>query len=247
LKRVTFSGNSATQRGGGLDNDAGSCPLLVNAVFSGNTALDGGGVANVNRSHATLVNAALWGNTASGGNGGGMYNSSSWPTLVQVTMSGNSATGSGGGIYHDTGSYFEDYTVRNSILWGNTAASEYETNWIGEGVAYSLVYGWHDPAHHVYSDRDPRLVDVPGGDLRLGPGSGAIDAGDNDALPTDALDLDSDGDTAEALPLDLDGNPRLVDCAGRSDTGSGTPPLVDMGAYEVDYEVFVLHLPLICR
>ena len=31
---------------------------------------------------------------------------------------------------------------------------------------------------------------------------------------------------------DLDGNPRFVDDTGTDDTGSGDPPIVDMGAYE---------------
>jgi uncharacterized repeat protein (TIGR01451 family) len=59
------------------------------------------------------------------------------------------------------------------------------------------------------------------GDYRLGAGSPAIDAGDNASLPADDDDLDGDGDTSETLPLDLDGNPRIVSNA------------VDLGAYEV--------------
>jgi len=31
---------------------------------------------------------------------------------------------------------------------------------------------------------------------------------------------------------DLDGNPRFVDDPDTTDSGSGTPPIVDMGAYE---------------
>ena len=56
--------------------------------------------------------------------------------------------------------------------------------------------------------------------------------GANNALPADSLDLDEDGDTAERLPLDLDGNPRFADDADTEDTGCGAPVVVDMGAYE---------------
>jgi hypothetical protein len=57
-------------------------------------------------------------------------------------------------------------------------------------------------------------------DLRLVVSSLCIDAGDDSALPADTADLDTDGDTTEPLPLDLDGNPRI--------SGSA----VDIGAYE---------------
>ena len=68
--------------------------------------------------------------------------------------------------------------------------------------------------------------------LRLQPDSPAIDAGDNSAVPADTLDLDGDGNTTEPLPYDLAGNPRFIEHP-RPDSGSGTPPLVDMGAYEM--------------
>ena len=51
------------------------------------------------------------------------------------------------------------------------------------------------------------------------------------ALPADELDLDDDGDVAEPLPLDLDGEPRVV---------SG---MVDMGAYETP-ALFLYYVPL---
>ena len=51
-------------------------------------------------------------------------------------------------------------------------------------------------------------------------------------MPADEFDLDQDGDTDEPIPFDLDGNPRFVDDPDTDDTGHGTPPIVDMGAYE---------------
>ena len=57
-------------------------------------------------------------------------------------------------------------------------------------------------------------------DLRPGRGSPCIDAGDADAIPKDAIDLDGDGDILEPLPLDRGGNPRV------------TGDAVDIGAYE---------------
>jgi uncharacterized repeat protein (TIGR01451 family) len=65
------------------------------------------------------------------------------------------------------------------------------------------------------------------GNLRLQFTSPAIDAGNNAAVPA-------------GVTTDLDGNPRFVDIPAVPDTGNGTPPIVDMGAYEaqvVDVEL----------
>jgi hypothetical protein len=70
------------------------------------------------------------------------------------------------------------------------------------------------------------------GDLHLTAGSPCIDAADNDAVPPDACDLDGDGDTNEPIPWDADSHPRFLDVWTVPDTGNGTPPIVDMGAYE---------------
>ena len=61
--------------------------------------------------------------------------------------------------------------------------------------------------------------------------STCIDAGDNAGVANDALDLDGDGNTSEPVPFDLAGKPRFVDHT-MPDTGLGTPPLVDVGAFE---------------
>jgi hypothetical protein len=58
------------------------------------------------------------------------------------------------------------------------------------------------------------------GDLRVQPGSPALDAGLAALLPPDVWDLDGDGDTAEPLPVDLSGTRRVWG------------PEVDLGAYE---------------
>ena len=68
--------------------------------------------------------------------------------------------------------------------------------------------------------------------LRLRAVSPCVDAGRNGGLLADRADLDLDGDTSELLPFDLDGNPRRVDDPNVPDTGSGVPPLTDLGAFE---------------
>lgn len=44
--------------------------------------------------------------------------------------------------------------------------------------------------------------------------------------------MDDDLDVAEPIPYDLDGNPRFADDPAVTDTGAGTAPIVDIGAYE---------------
>jgi len=60
------------------------------------------------------------------------------------------------------------------------------------------------------------------GDYHLQIISPAIDAGDNRAVE---------------VTTDLDGNPRKVDIASVPDIGYGTPPIVDMGPYEVPWPI----------
>ncbi len=81
--------------------------------------------------------------------------------------------------------------------------------------------GWYDtPDNNDY------------GDLRPLAGSSVIDAGSNDLVAMDVLDLDHDADTTEPVPFDADGNPRFVDDPATTDTGAGSAPIVDIGPYE---------------
>jgi uncharacterized repeat protein (TIGR01451 family) len=233
LTNVTFSGNSANL-GGGMHNHFSS-PSLTDVTFSGNSSNSdntsyggGGGLSNWMISNPTLTNVTFSGNSAI--RGGGMENFLSNPTLTNVTFSGNSANDEGGGMFNWNSS---SPTLTNVILWGNSASN-------GPGIyndsstpqiSYSDIQGcggsgsWNsacgaDGGGNI--EADPLFVDAANGNLRLQLTSPAIDAGDNAALPPDIL-------------TDLDGNPRFVDIPTVPDTGSGAPPIVDMGAYEAQF------------
>jgi hypothetical protein len=64
------------------------------------------------------------------------------------------------------------------------------------------------------------------GDYHLRAGSLCVEAGDNGCVPSDAADLDGDGDTTEPVPCDLGGDLRMVDADSDGNC------VVDMGAYE---------------
>jgi Leucine-rich repeat (LRR) protein len=227
LDGFTISGGNAwPDSGGGMYNSGGS-PTLANLTFSGNTASAGGGMNNEGDSSPTLTGCKFSGNTA--GVGGGMHNDvSSNPTLTNVTFSGNTAS-EGGGIYNSGSS---SPMIRNSLFWGNTAANGPQIgNEAGSTPAfrYSDIQGSGGSASWNITlgtdgggnlDVDPVFQDATNGDLHLRMDSPAIDAGDNGAVPP-------------GVTTDLEGHPRFVDIPLRVDTGAGTAPIVDMGAYEV--------------
>jgi hypothetical protein len=66
LTNVIFSGNQAhsalTDHGGGGMYNTSSSPMLTNVTFSGNSAQAGGGMYNEGGSEPTLINCILWGN-----------------------------------------------------------------------------------------------------------------------------------------------------------------------------------------
>jgi hypothetical protein len=204
------------------------------------------------QSSPTLINVSLSGNTAAS-LGGGMYNVGGSPTLINVSLSGNSAGDRGGGMANEVSDLIR---ITNSILWGNSGPSDAQMYNLGSTprIGCSDIQdsrgsgpGWDaslgiDGGGNL--DTDPLFVDAagvdgipgtPDDDLRLQPTSPAVDAGDNAAVPI-------------TVTLDLAGNPRCVDIPEVPDTGAGTPPIVDMGAYEVqEMTEFEVYLPAILR
>jgi len=226
LSDVLFQGNRANSYGGGLYENHASA-MLTNVRFIDNLSQAGGGLAAYDSS-PTLINVLFQGNSAStlifphedSGHGSGVFNTAvSNPTLINATFSGNQAEVDGGAMYNRSSS---NPLIDNSIFWGDTPQ---EFNGDGTGtltINYSNVAGGC-PAGAVCSQviiSDPFFVDPPGGDLRLLPGSPSIDAGDNSVITT---------------TTDLSGGPRFINIPGSPDTGLGSPPLVDMGAYEANF------------
>lgn len=122
LDNSTFSGNSA-ELGGAIDNDVGQM-ILAHATFSGNTATGrGGAIDNDNGGTVVLTDGSSFtGNSATGtgfGLGGAIFNC----TTCSVTMDGaslfNNTTDSLGGAITSIGSL----TVTNSVFSGNSSGS----------------------------------------------------------------------------------------------------------------------------
>ncbi len=211
----TFNGclfaNNRGPFGGGLANFLVDNAAIINCRFTANTAFpfDGGGVGNIESSSA-FINCIFTGNTAA--SGGGMRNlRNSVPLVINCTFSDNSASASPGGAISSRDTSFA--IVANSVLWANSPGEIEGT----AAVSYSNVQGGFTGTGNI--DSDPLFVDPANGDYHLSPGSPSIDAGDNTTVPL-------------GVTTDLDGNPRYIDIFAVADTGNGTLPIVDMGAYE---------------
>jgi hypothetical protein len=117
----TFSGDTAMDFGGGINNRGGEgiMATINNSTFSGNTATLGGGIFNSGL--MTLTGSTLSGNFAAD-RGGGIFNTGLL-TLTDSTLDTNTATGgaggsgSGGGLYNDLGTL----TITDSLISGNSA------------------------------------------------------------------------------------------------------------------------------
>jgi hypothetical protein len=238
LTDVAIINNTAKVAGGGVANNEGSFPSLTNVTIRGNSVEGfGGGLANVVNCSPRLINCVISGNTAD--DGGGMFNfDDSSPILANVTISGNVAADNGGGIYNDFGS---SPTLNNVIIWNNmtegsstTASSSIFNSGSDPFIFHSLIANsggsggdWEesvgtDGGNNI--DADPLFIDSPdpgdaptgAGNVRLRPGSPAVNAGTNIPYEHEGI--------AEDITADLDGNSRI-----RHET-------VDIGAYEWGWE-----------
>ncbi|MDR0623981.1 MAG: bacterial Ig-like domain-containing protein [Treponema sp.] len=244
LTNVTISGNSAGGHGGGMHNYSSS-PVLTNVTISGNSASGNGGGMNNVSSSPVLTNVTISGNSASGG--GGMYNNTSLPVLTNVTISGNSVSGGGGGMNNQNSSSPQ---IRNSLIWGNTAAGIYNGGNSTPAISYSIVQGsggsggtWADATGtdgENNLDTDPLFADwidpstggwtaTDGGDYHLTTGSPAIDAGSDSLYPANADDLVFAASSLSAEAKAAINAALAKDCGGDTRI-QGTA--IDIGAYE---------------
>jgi len=203
--------NEAGEEGGAIQSKRGETAISF-CTFSGNTAPDGGAI-RTREKDLTLVNCLFTENTAD--RGGGMACYESRPELINCTFAVNSAA-HGRTLACFSDGYPSDVVMANCILWngGDEVWNEDDST---IAITYSDIQGGYEGEGNI--DIDPLFVDPLSDDFHLSTDSPCTDAGDNTAVPEDTT-------------TDLDGNPRFVDNPLMPDTGFGTPPIVDIGAYE---------------
>lgn len=260
ISRCVFLANSSGTSDAGSASGgavyANGPATIVNCRFLGNRAGnglksgdagDGGGVyANV---AVTLINCDLVGNAAGAadqagrppgidGFGGAIF-ANARSQVLNGTLARNTARGQAAGAYN------VDFV--NSIIYFNSSAligQSLDAQAIAGTAFYTVVQGWPTTSADAFGNfgDDPLFLSIAGPDAtpgtldddpRLGSGSRAIDSGNNARVPLDTLDLDGDGDTAERVPVDLADARRMTDDPTAVDSGFGSPPLVDRGAYEI--------------
>lgn len=235
---ASFTGCTFTRNSAGADGGAALLGSFTGCGFYGNSAGgNGGGLWTTSPvAPATLANCIFVGNST-GGDGGGMYlhtyQYSDPAPVTNCTFAANSA-GRGGGAIHSWNDSLHRAELANCILWGNTGptAGDQIHTYGGFSVSYSDIQGggWFGNGN---LDSDPQFVRTPSpgtdntwgtadddyGDLRISPVSPVVDAGSDIAVPA-------------GVTTDFSGAPRFRDITSIPDTGQGTAPVVDMGAYE---------------
>ncbi|MBK7874831.1 MAG: right-handed parallel beta-helix repeat-containing protein [Planctomycetes bacterium] len=221
----TFENNLGGSFGGAFDMATNVGAIFRRCTFSGNSAARAGGLEIFGGSNVQVTNCVFRNNTATGATGGGaiLVLSSSSVTVRASTIVGNtSPTASGAGVVisGSTG------TIADSILYSNTGSGGAQTSvnqTQGATVTYSCVQGGLAGTGNISAA--PLFVDAPNGDFHLLAGSPGIDAGSNTALPA-------------GTTTDRSGAPRLADDPATIDTGLGTAPIVDLGAFEYQPPLF---------
>jgi len=244
-----FEGNRAGQQAGGFYCESSvNISIIQDCTFRGNrSAGDAGGLYVARRARA--INCVMTGNVAN--SGGGLYtiqidgNNGNSFTASNCTIAGNSAT-TGGGTLNASGNSNSNVPLyHNTIIWGNTATTSPNvhnipgTGTVQPNFSYCNIQGsggsgsWIGTSYGTNGggnkDANPTFVDADGADntvgtadddLRLLSSSPSVDAGNNSLIPA-------------GITTDRDGNPRRTEDIYTPDTGLGTSPIVDMGAYEL--------------
>jgi len=230
ISNATFSGNSAIYGGGGISNEYESSLTLVDVTFTGNTtSADYGSGGGMYSSDSGLVLRNVTFSSNSSIYGGGMYNTSSNSVLTNATFVGNTATHYGGGLYNTwsttdltnatfsanispQGGAIYNYhycttTIRNSILWSDSADEIYTTD-STLTISNSDIQGGYEGAGNF--DADPLLSQH--GDyggfvttIAILPGSPVLNATSNNCPTTDGRSVARSSPTCDLGAFETQG------------------------------------------
>jgi len=221
--KATGAGDGLYPYGGGAISATDFSQLTIeNCIIRSNVADYGGALFLYRNANPTLVGNLIVDNHALQ-NASAVYCGYSYPRLVNNTIINNP-------IHNEENPYIESCAVlsflskpvfMNNIIRDNDPDFVYLHTQLWKNKDYYTHYNniedYAGSADNI--DADPLFVDPNAGDYRVAPDSPCIDAGDSDAVPL-------------AIDTDLDGLLRFADRLATPDTGHGTPPIVDMGAYE---------------
>ena len=187
LNNSIVSGNTSSDRGGGIFNVAGAELTLTDSVVSGNSASkNGGGIYNqsdidddslIDEENHLLGNLTLTRSVVSennaGGSGGGIATFAGVINITDSTIADNTAVNDGGGL-HVAVSYYAlrvddqvtDITLTDSTISGNTAV-----NGSGGGIATEntgLFSGTDDAVNLLNTNISKNIAGADGGGIANG-------------------------------------------------------------------------------
>ena len=223
-----ITGNATTTGSAGSSGLTISSGEVKNCVFSYNVGENGPiYVIRGTTRDVTINNSLFYRNTAIQGGGIVVAGNGNTFTINNSTFAYNEA-GSGRTIFIDQGGTLPISTniINNTIIWGAVGADQiayFDNPAVSPAMVpvinYSNIQGIAASPLLGSTMVDPAYGNTTTDDYRLSSTSPLIDAGSNTLVPGN-------------ITTDLDGNNRFLDDPGTTDTGAGTAPIVDMGAYE---------------
>jgi hypothetical protein len=244
ISEVDLIGNVAASFSGGmlLSSSGGTlAPHLANVRILGNEAKEGAalgiGAENSGTTSPTFSNLLVSGNVSAADSTTAIFRNATdgtlEPSLLNATWANNTASTDSLSALVETRLFSEagptTLRIANNILWGNANRSLVSGPADPVRIDSSVIEGGWSGSGSSVIDADPRYVNPTGPDgvagttddsLQVMTGSPALDHGGTSLLPSDATDLDGDGDQSEQLPLDLRGEARIQGAS------------VDAGAFE---------------
>jgi hypothetical protein len=218
--KATRLSNGAYPYGGGALTVVDFSELAVRNCILRNNVAEYGGALFLYRNANPLIAGNLIVDNHALFNAGAIYCGYSHPNIVNNTIVGNRIH-NGGNPYLDTTGvlmFLSKPLLANDIVRGNEPDLPYMHAELcgGKGcyTRYNNIEGAATGGTNI--DADPLFGDR---ERHLAPGSPCIDAGENAAVP-------------KFLSVDLDGEARFLDDPATPDSGSGTAPIVDIGADE---------------
>lgn len=212
--------DNSYSRGGNGGGGAGICcktGLIANCLIANNITGNGGGAEG----QMTFA--------GNGGNGGGVYCTSSFiiNSTIASNLTGEKGVGTGGGAdgIDGRGSIYCDANtiIANSILW-NEGVEQFAGQ-DSNNIKYCDIIDSNYAGVNGNICTDPLFVNADANNFHLAINSLCIDAGDNSSVPVE-------------ITADLDGNLRFFDIPYATNSGNGTPPIVDIGPYEYVLTIF---------
>ena len=238
ISNSTFTNNSAGGAGGGFVSLEAS---VDTSLFDNNSANGAGGFYSL--SVAAVANSIFTNNSATKGYGGGFYSAELTAVINSIFTNNSAGEGVGGGFYSANPSYSNKAIsiVINSLFANNENAIYLETN---KNYIYNSVF-INNSNYDINGESDAKILalnnnyidlyntvnvtNIPSNNIFKGVNLGFVDAKDGNYHLTAASGLINKGTTDiniseipsfKLLPVDLDGNPRIV---GNS---------IDIGPYE---------------